>query len=91
MKLTLESTPHVLTVDGVKCRLWRGTTENGAQVVAFIHRLAFEASALPDEMVRELVEVHAPHVTMAADPLAVVLGGVLEEARPTAGFDPRRN
>ncbi len=36
MKLTLEPTATLDTVQGVPCRQWKGTTEDGIEVIAWI-------------------------------------------------------
>ena len=39
MKIKIESTDEHVTLDGVQCRVWKGTTERGVECNAFIHRL----------------------------------------------------
>lgn len=36
MKLTLEPTDKIQTIDGARCRLWTGTTASGIPVHAYI-------------------------------------------------------
>ena len=36
MKLTLEPTDKMQTFDGAPCRIWKGQTESGVEVVAFV-------------------------------------------------------
>lgn len=43
MKLTIEPTSTIALIDGVECRLWRGTTESDLPCAVFVHRIA-----LPD-------------------------------------------
>lgn len=40
MKLTIESTDEITTIDGVPVRRWRGRTESGRPVDVFVHRVA---------------------------------------------------
>jgi hypothetical protein len=40
MKIQMESTEHVITVDGVECRVWNAVTENNTQCFVFVHRIA---------------------------------------------------
>ncbi len=59
MKLTLEPTDRIQTVDGSPCRLWTGTTETGVSVHAFIRCVSpqthdAEAIALFEKELREL-------------------------------------
>lgn len=39
MKITVESTDEFMTVKGIKCRVWEGTTDEGIPTVALIARL----------------------------------------------------
>lgn len=36
MKLTLEPTDRMETFEGALCRVWKGSTESGVEVVAFV-------------------------------------------------------
>ena len=59
MKLLLESTPETAHANGLPVRLWKGQTERGAPVLAFITRLALPDDAHPDDVAqleRELAE-----------------------------------
>lgn len=40
MKIQMEPTEHVVTVDGVECRIWNAVTENNTQCFVFVHRIA---------------------------------------------------
>ena len=40
MKITIESTETIEPIDGLPMRLWKGTSENGAEVWAYIRRIA---------------------------------------------------
>jgi hypothetical protein len=40
MKLQIEPTEILTTIDGVECRVWNGVTEDDKQVFVFIHRIA---------------------------------------------------
>ena len=51
MKITLEPTPLILQVNGTECRQWIGTSDNGAQVVAFVC-----AIGVPENAPREQLE-----------------------------------
>ena len=44
MKILMESTPHVVTVDGIECRIWNGVTESNTQCFIFVHRIAVRDS-----------------------------------------------
>lgn len=60
MKLTIESTSQLLTIDGVPARVWEGQTENGIPVTAFITRVAVAVGCDATEFERELAEARAP-------------------------------
>jgi hypothetical protein len=55
MKITIESTDEIVTIDGVECRHWKGTTENGTPCEVFVHRIAVRDDA-KDAFDRELRE-----------------------------------
>ncbi|MFT4012321.1 MAG: hypothetical protein QM682_02750 [Paracoccus sp. (in: a-proteobacteria)] len=40
MKLTIEPTPEIITVDGCPVRIWIGTDENGTQVRVFVRAVS---------------------------------------------------
>lgn len=40
MRLMIESTDALTSLDGVPVRLWEGTTEDGIPCKVFIHRIA---------------------------------------------------
>lgn len=44
MKIPMESTPHIVTVDGVECRVWNAVTENEVQCLVFVRRIAVRNS-----------------------------------------------
>jgi hypothetical protein len=43
MRLQIEPTEIVTTLDGVECRVWNGISEHGAQCFVFVHRIAIRA------------------------------------------------
>lgn len=42
MKVTVESTPKIVEINGVPARVWQGQTEGGIPVIAFLTRIAAE-------------------------------------------------
>jgi hypothetical protein len=40
MKIKMESTEHVVSIDGVECRIWNAVTENNTACFVFVHRIA---------------------------------------------------
>jgi hypothetical protein len=56
MKILMESTDQITSLDGVPVRVWQGTTEAGVPCKVFVHRLAVassEDSAQFDEELRQ--------------------------------------
>ena len=56
MKLQIEATDTVTTIDGVPVRLWKGWTENGIACAVMVHRIAvlhFEDTAEFDAQLAE--------------------------------------
>ena len=58
MRITIESTEHLTTIDGVEVRLWEGVTEDGVRCKVFVHRLAVhdddDSSRFDAELARQL-------------------------------------
>lgn len=76
MKITLESTPTLTEINGQECRVWRGTTERGIAITAFIPAIAVDAMADQAQFSAELIETGAPRelATREAQELAVAMG-----------------
>ena len=60
MRITLESTDQLTTMNGCPVRVWRGTTAGGVPFLAFVHMLAVDAAADQGEFERELAEQLPP-------------------------------
>jgi hypothetical protein len=58
MKITLESTTRVVTIEnvGIEARVWEGTTERGVRVIALIPRLAVKKDQDISQFEAELKE-----------------------------------
>jgi hypothetical protein len=76
VKITIESTDVLTRVNGQECRVWKGTTEGGIALTAFIPALAVDAREDVSQFERELIETAPPQElsTRAAQELAVVMG-----------------
>lgn len=75
IKLTLEPTDRIVTLDGVPARVWQGTTDAGVEVHCFITRIAVPTDKA-DECERfsaELKETAAPRPSVQAIPLRMLL------------------
>lgn len=44
MKILMESTELVVSVDGVECRVWNAVTENDTQCFILVHRIGVRNS-----------------------------------------------
>lgn len=73
MKITLESTTKIVTVNGVPCRIWEGTTERGVAIHAYVTRVAVDRNADASELERDLQECRTPSVDVGALPSRLVL------------------
>lgn len=60
MKLTIESTTRVISVNGVQARVWEGTSEAGVPVYLAVTRVAVPESADQSQFAKELQAHKAP-------------------------------
>ncbi len=65
MKVPLESTSKIITLNSAPARLWEGTTESGVPVVAFISRIAVPSGQPQGEFEKELQEHRPPRPELA--------------------------
>ena len=68
MKILMEPTEHIVTVDGVECRVWNAVTEQDTQCFVLVHRIAVKDGDDAREFETEL-QGRSPHVIM---PLEVI-------------------
>lgn len=73
MKITLESTDKIVTLNGVPARIWQGTTESGVPCHAYITRVGVDRTEDTSEFERELRETATPRAELATIPLRMVL------------------
>lgn len=76
MRVTLESTEQLVTLNGVPARVWEGETASGVRVHALIARVGVSAAESPatlEQFAAELVECRPPS----------------REVREAYGIDPR--
>jgi hypothetical protein len=73
VRVTLQNTTKVVTVDGVPARIWEGTTDSGIQVIAFVTRVAVAMDADATEFERELLACESPSIEAAAIPTRLIL------------------
>lgn len=73
MKIKIESTTKIVTVNGVPARIWEGKTESGISVHCYVTRIAVARDADASEFERELQEHKAPSAEIQAIPLGLIL------------------
>lgn len=73
MKVTIESTSKIVSVDGVPARLWEGSTDSGIPVHCYVTRIAVEKTEDMTQFLRELEEQRAPSPDVEAIPARLVL------------------
>lgn len=76
MEIMLKNTEKIVTVDGVRARVWEGTSAGGVEVVAFITRVAVaegQPEAAYAEFERELRQVAPPSPVVEAIPARLIL------------------
>lgn len=66
MKVTLEPTSLFTHVNGVRCRIWQGTTERGVQVHAHVALVGVDKADDASELDRALKEVKPPRADLLA-------------------------
>lgn len=73
MKLTIESTPEIVYIDGVRCRTWTASLPSGDKVQVFVHRIVAPVGPSAAELERELRNVANPrHVVQEQHPYAEI-------------------
>lgn len=62
MRLSLTPTDRIVGVDLPICRIWKGKTERGTEVYAYVVAIAVRADCNDDEMeeLREIPEMEDP-------------------------------
>jgi hypothetical protein len=72
MKITIESTTKIVSVNGIDCRLWEGETSSGVKVEALIPRIAARKGQDLTQFEAELKEQREP-VDGQAFPLRMLI------------------
>jgi len=73
VKITLESTSHIVSMDGVQARVWEGQTDSGIPVHCYVTLIAVDGQHDTSQFQRELQEYKAPSPEVAAIPLRLIL------------------
>jgi hypothetical protein len=61
MKITIAPTQTFSTVDGTRARIWKGTTEEGIEVLLTVTRIIVPAALDQTAFMRTLHETAPPH------------------------------
>jgi hypothetical protein len=73
MKITIENTRKIVTVNDVPARIWEGFTESGIAVHCYITRIAVHKDEDQEQFERELLEQRLPSAAIEGIPLRLVL------------------
>lgn len=65
MKMTIESTAEFAEVNGTRCRVWKGYSEAGAPVIAFVRSVAVPNGVDGREFERDLRVIDPPEIRRA--------------------------
>jgi hypothetical protein len=60
MQIQIESTADIVTIDGVQCRRWKGTTSCGTECEVLVHRIAVLEDLDSSQFEKELAEQLPP-------------------------------
>ena len=74
MKITIESTTKVITLNGIPARIWEGQSESGIKLHCYISRVAIDKNEPnPEQFEKELSEQRTPSAEIEAIPLRLIL------------------
>ena len=73
MKITIESTSKVVTLNGVDARIWEGHTASGIPVHCFITRIGVARDQDTKQFESELEEMKAPSAEVASYSMRMIL------------------
>lgn len=60
MKITIEMSDELVSIDGVTCRIWNGHAENGVPVRVYVHRVAVPIEIPMTRFQQDLTEQARP-------------------------------
>jgi hypothetical protein len=76
MRITIEPTQKIVTLNGVPARIWAGTTDTGTRCLLFVTRIAVEENEPAEahqEFAEQLSETPKPHPEAEALPARLIL------------------
>ena len=65
MRLQIEPSDKIVSIDGVTCRAWNGVNEKGVTCIVLVHLIMVDKDADAADFDFELIEKH-PHVVQGA-------------------------
>ena len=78
MKIAIESTEKITTLDGQRCRVWKGTTERGIACVVFVARVSVAEHADIEQFEKELLETAPPQEDRSPSSLEGIARAMVE-------------
>lgn len=73
MTITITSTEKVVELNGIKARIWEGTTDSGTKVHCFVTRIACHKDSNLQQFQEELQQQVAPSAEISAYPLKMII------------------
>jgi hypothetical protein len=73
MRITMNSTTKVITLNGLPARIWEGATDSGIPCHAYITRIAVDRDGDSREFDQELQEHVPPSLEIEQIPLSLIL------------------
>lgn len=73
MKITIESTSEIVSVNGIDCRVWEGETASGIKLQALVPRIAVHKDQDASQFDAELQEQSPPLPAERAFPLRMLI------------------
>jgi hypothetical protein len=73
MKITIESTTEIVSLNGIDCRVWEGETTSGVKVQAVIPRIAALKDQNLSQFDAELKKQKPPSAAERAFPLRMLI------------------
>jgi hypothetical protein len=73
MKIAIESTTKIVSLNGIECRVWEGETERGVPIHCFISRIGVKNGLDCSQFEEELKEQRAPSAAVQSFPLRMLI------------------
>lgn len=67
MRIQIEPTDKIVTLDGIQCRLWNGVTEDGTHVFLLVHRIGVHVDEDATKFTQALKEMDQPSTIVVKD------------------------